>query len=224
MDDHAADTLNGPSGAEETVAFLLSLRARGIRDTRVLRAMELVPRDLFAPRRFSDLARADVSLPLACGQTMTAPGRIAAMLVALGVEAHHRVLEVGTGSGYVSAVLGRLGREVLSVERFRTLALAAAERVASLGLPQVRIATGDGLAIGREFGPFDRVLLNGTVETLPSGLLASLATGGRLVGARLAQGQARLVRVERTGEGTLIEERGGPLRLPPLVPGAAQAL
>jgi protein-L-isoaspartate(D-aspartate) O-methyltransferase len=219
-DESAADI----SQAEETVAFLLSLRAKGIRDTGVLRAMEMVPRDLFAPRRFADLARADVSLPLPCGQTMTAPATIAAMLVELGVEPHHRVLEVGTGSGYVSAVLGRMGRDVLTVERFRTLAIAATERIGALGLQHVRIATGDGLAIGPEIGPFDRVLLNGSVTEVPKGLRDALAMGGRLVGARIIEGAARLLRVQHTGEGILVEERRETLKLPPLAAGAARAL
>ncbi|MDJ1157128.1 protein-L-isoaspartate O-methyltransferase [Chelatococcus sp. SYSU_G07232] len=215
----------GPAtGAEETVAFLLNLRERGIRDTSVLRAMETVPRDLFAPRRFADLARADVSLPLPCGQTMTAPATIATMLVALGVEAHHRVLEVGTGSGYVSAVLGRLGREVVSVERFRTLALAASERVAALGLRQVRIMPGDGFAVGAMSGLFDRILLNGTITGLPKGVLAALPPGGRMVAARIIGDQPRLVSIERTAEGELVEHQKGIIRLPPLVEGTARAL
>ena len=115
----------GARAEEEAIRWRLSsfLRARGIRDTTVLRAMELVPREIFAPpRRFTDLARKDVALPLPCGQTMTVPRTVASMLVALGVEPHHRVLEIGTGSGYVTALLARLGREVVSVERFGTLA------------------------------------------------------------------------------------------------------
>ena len=223
-DDLPEDAAAAISQAEETVAFLLSLRAKGIRDIGVLRAMEMVPRDLFAPRRFADLARADVSLPLPCGQTMTAPAIIATMLVELGVEPHHRVLEVGTGSGYVSAVLGRLGRDVLTVERFRTLAIGATERIGALGQQHVRIATGDGLAIGPEIGPFDRVLLNGTVAEVPKGLRDALAMGGRLVGARLIDGVPRLFRIQRTGEGLLAEERREVLKLPPLAAGAARAL
>ena len=96
-----------PIGA---ASFVLSLRAKGIRDTALLRAMELVPREVFAPRRFTDLARTDVALPLPCGQTMTGPATVAAMLLALGVQAGQRVLEVGTGSGYVTALLAGSGR------------------------------------------------------------------------------------------------------------------
>jgi len=215
----------GPiTGAEETVAFLLSLRAKGIRDTAVLRAMEVVPRDLFAPRRFADLARADVSLPLPCGQTMTAPGIIAAMLTALAVQRHHRVLEIGTGSGYLSAVLGNLGREVISIERFRTLALAAAERVASLGMPHVRIMPGDGLGIGNLGGPFDRVILNGLVASVPAALTSTLPPGGRLVAARVVDGVSRIVMIERGADGELAETPLQPARMPPLVRGLARAL
>jgi protein-L-isoaspartate(D-aspartate) O-methyltransferase len=220
----AMETTPEMTGAEETVAFLMKLRAKGIRDTRILRAMETGARDLFAPRRFADLSRSDVSLPLPCGQTMTAPGAIATMLVALGVEPHHRVLEVGSGSGYVTAVLGRLAREVLSVERFRTLAMSAAERIAALGLQHVRIATGDGLAIGPELGPFDRILLNGSVDEAPAGLVASLGVGGRLVGATTGGEGARLLVIDKTSEGALTQVRPDPLRLPPLVAGAARAL
>ena len=223
----------GPQpGAEETVAFLLSLRARGIRDTTLLRAMEMVPRDLFAPRRFSDLARADVSLPLPCGQTMTAPATIATMLLSLSVERRHRVLEVGTGSGYVAAVLGHLGRSVVSVERFRTLALAATERIAALNLDNVGIMAADGLAIGEipqdgegDSELFDRILLNGALdEPPPSALTARLAPGGRLVGARTIDGRQQLLRMTRAADGTLTEELGVAIRLPPLAHGVAKAL
>lgn len=227
-------------GAEETVAFLLSLRERGIRDTALLRAMELAPRDLFAPRRFSDLARADISLPLSCGQTMTAPGIIARMLLALKVAPGQRVFEVGAGSGYVSAVLARLAGEVISTERYRTLALAAAERLATLGLDNVLVLPADGLAAGSFSGPrFDRILLNGTVAgAFPPALLEALAPGGVLVGAHVVNGEPRLVRVTRQNADSepdtsgaedavtapFLHEDLGAIRLPPLAHGVARVL
>lgn len=218
-----SDFVLPPTEREETVAFLLSLRSRGIRDIAVLRAMEKVPRDLFAPRRFADLARADISLPLPCGQTMTSPAQIAVMLRSLGVEPQHRILEVGTGSGYVAAVLGHLGREVISVERMRTLAIAAVERIARLGLGHLMLEQADGLAVGTAFGHFDRILLNGSVDQVPPQLVDALSDGGRLVVARRGPDGVRMLRIARQGDATE-EEIGEPLRLPPLVPGLAEAL
>src|SRR3954471_12023538 len=108
--------------AVEAASFVMTLRARGVRDTAVLGAMERVRRELFAPRRFSDLARTDVSLPLPYGQTMTAPSTVATMLIALNLQAGHRVLEIGTGSGYVTALLARIGGRLTSIERYGALA------------------------------------------------------------------------------------------------------
>lgn len=205
-------------------SFLLALRARGIRDTAVLRAMELVPREVFAPRRFADLARKDVALPLPCGQTMTAPKTVATMLVALGVEPHHRVLEIGTGSGYVTALLARLGREVVSVERFDTLAESAFGHLTAAGIGKgVRIETGDGLAL-RPRERFDRILLNGAASAIPPTVTSLLAPEGRLVGALSIDGIPRLHRTDRPAQGDMCEELGGALRLSPLLSGVAQAL
>src|SRR5918998_462700 len=132
-------------------SFILSLRAKGIRDTALLRAMELVPREVFAPRRFTDLAKTDVALPLPCGQTMTGPATVAAMLLALGVQPGQRILEVGTGSGYVTALLARLGAEVTTIERFNTLAESAAQHLKIVEAGKIRLEGGDGLATrGRE--------------------------------------------------------------------------
>ncbi|MBF9232385.1 protein-L-isoaspartate O-methyltransferase family protein [Microvirga alba] len=204
-------------------SFILSLRARGIRDTAVLRAMELVPREVFAPRRFTDLSRTDVALPLPCGQTMTSPGTVAAMLVALGVGQGQRVLEVGTGSGYVTAVLAKLGAEVHSVERFNTLAESAAQHLRIVEAGKVRIEIGDGLAT-RPRERFDRILLNGAGAEIPSAVTSLLGPGGRLVGALTVDGLPRLVRVDRLEDGELRQELGATLRLSPLVSGIASTL
>jgi protein-L-isoaspartate(D-aspartate) O-methyltransferase len=203
--------------------FVLGLRARGIRDTEVLRAMELVPREIFAPRRFADLARSDVALPLPCGQTMTAPGTVATMLAALGVEAGQRILEIGTGSGYVTALLVRLGAQVVTVERYGSLAESAVGHLKAAGVnTSVRMEVADGLA-QRPRERFDRILLNGARPQVPATLTPLLGPGGRLVGAVTVEGAPRLVRVDRV-EGETREEIGAPLRISPLVSGAAISL
>ena len=107
---------------DDRMEFLLTLRRRGIGDQAVLRAMDEVPREHFVEPTFADSAYADQALPIACGQTISQPYVVAYMTEQLGVQPHHRVLEVGTGSGYQAAVLSRLAREVVSVERYRTLA------------------------------------------------------------------------------------------------------
>ena len=215
------------AGSEEeavgAATFVLSLRARGIRDVPVLRAMELVPREVFAPRRFADLARSDVALPLPCGQTMTAPGTVAAMLVALGVEPGQRVLEVGTGSGYVSALLARLGAEVVTVERYAALAESAVQHWQVAGIAGVAAEIADGLA-PRPGERFDRILLNGACIAIPETVTAHLPPGGRLVGALTVDGLPRLVRVERLADGALRQELGPSLRISPLTSGVATSL
>jgi protein-L-isoaspartate(D-aspartate) O-methyltransferase len=184
-----------------------------------------VPRDLFAPRRFADLSRTDVSLPLPCGQTMTAPATVAAMLVALEARRGQRVLEIGTGSGYVTALLARLGCQVHTIERYATLAESAAGRFGIAGVTDaISSAIGDGLAPGLPNGSFERILLNGAVPTVPTDIIALLSVGGRLVGALTFEGFPRLVRIERQADGSVSQDLGGALRLSPLVPGAAASL
>jgi protein-L-isoaspartate(D-aspartate) O-methyltransferase len=204
-------------------SFILSLRAKGIRDTALLRAMELVPREVFAPRRFTDLARTDVALPLPCGQTMTGPVTVAAMLLALGVQPGQRILEIGTGSGYVTALLARLGAEVTSVERFNTLAESAAQRLKIVEAGTVRLEVGDGLA-ARVRDRFDRILLNGARPEIPETVTSLLGPGSRLVGAMTIEGVPHLVRIERSAEGELMQSIGASLRISPLVSGVAATL
>ncbi|MEA1833542.1 rRNA adenine N-6-methyltransferase family protein [Methylobacterium durans] len=222
----SADPISRPDdagSAVENAAFVLALRERGVRDRGVLRAMELVPRERFAPAAHRDLARRDLALPLPCGATMTAPTTVAAMLVALDLAQGQRVLEIGTGSGYATALLLQLGAgAVTSLELYAGLAAAARERLGpAAGL---RILRADGLARLAE-GAFDRILVNGSVPGLPDGLVAALAPGGRLV-AGLAgtehRGIGRLVTVERREDG-LAESLGAALRLVPLQAGRGAA-
>jgi len=205
-------------------SFLLSLRAKGIRNTALLRAMELVPRDVFAPRRFRDLSRADIALPLPCGQTMSSPGTVATMLLELDVKPGQRILEIGTGTGYVSALLAHLGAEVITVERFNTLAESAAQHLKIVEASKVHLEIGDGLAV-RVRDRFDRILLNGTRPEIPQSLMSLLAPGGRLVGALTPmEGPPRLVRIDRSPEGEFSRNLGAPLRISALVTGIAATL
>jgi len=213
----------GEREAIGAASFILSLRAKGIRDTALLRAMELVPREVFAPRRFTDLARTEVALPLPCGQTMTGPATVAAMLLALGVQPGQRVLEVGTGSGYVTALLARLGADVTSVERFNTLAESAAQHLKIVEAGKVRLEVGDGLAV-RVRERFERILLNGACQVIPETVTALLAPGSRLVGALTVDGMPHLVRIERDADGELTQNLGASLRISPLVTGIAATL
>ncbi|WP_414471447.1 protein-L-isoaspartate O-methyltransferase family protein [Microvirga sp. M2] len=204
-------------------SFILSLRAKGIRDTALLRAMELVPRDVFAPRRFRDLSRTDVALPLPCGQTMTAPGTVATMLLALGLAPGQRILEIGTGTGYVSALMAHRGADVTTVERFNTLAESARQHLNIVEAGRVRVEVGDGLA-ARVRDRFDRILLNGAWPDIPATLTSLLGAGGRLVGALAEEGAPRLVQIDRLQDGEFSRNLGGPLRISRLVAGIAATL
>jgi protein-L-isoaspartate(D-aspartate) O-methyltransferase len=210
--------------AVEAASFVLTLRARGVRDTAVLGAMERVRRELFAPRRFSDLARTDVSLPLPYGQTMTAPSTVATMLIALNLQAGHRVLEIGTGSGYVTALLARIGGRLTSIERYAPLAEEAQTRLEVAGIEPpdpIDLVIGDGLDLKTSEERFDRVLVNGALPSIPSTVTSALASGGRLVGALTIDGFPRLITIERTQDGALVHMLGGGLRLSPLASAGA---
>ena len=137
---------NQPPGDNSVgrMQFLLGLRRRGISDPAVLRAMDEVPREHFVESSFMDNAYADQALPIACGQTISQPYVVAFMTEQLDVQPSHRVLEVGTGSGYQAAILSRLAREVVSVERYRTLAEAARRRLSALGYDNVEVEVGEG--------------------------------------------------------------------------------
>jgi protein-L-isoaspartate(D-aspartate) O-methyltransferase len=200
-------------------AFVLALREKGLRDTTVLRAMERVPRESFAPSARREQARRDIALPLSCGATMTAPSTVVVMLSRLKLEADQRVMEIGTGSGYVTALLDRLGAgAVLSLERYRTLAEDAAARLN--GLEEVRVVHADALGPTLPDGGFDRILVNGCVAAVPEHWLAALEPDGRLVTGLFVDGACAIATF--TAEG--IRDTGPTLRLPDLMPGLARVL
>ncbi|HEX3497281.1 MAG TPA: protein-L-isoaspartate O-methyltransferase [Methylocella sp.] len=213
--------------AQNKAAFLMDLRARGIQDLRLLRALEIVPREIFVPHRFSDLARRAIALPLRCGQTLPEPWLTAKMIEALAPLPRHRVLEIGTGSGYATALLARMAREVLSFERFKSLAIEAEARLARLGITNAGVVFGDGLAVLPGIGLFDRVIVQGLLAEVPENLLAALGEDGLLVAARpdpKYMSRQHIARVALNGAGGIIETPVCPSRLQPLLPGEALAL
>ena len=165
----------------DRMEFLLTLCRRGIADKAVLRAMDEVPRERFVDANFMGSAYADQALPIDCGQTISQPYVVAYMTEQLGVQPHHRVLEIGTGSGYQAAVLSRLALEVVSIERYRTLADRARERLKSLGYDNVDVVTGDGFAGVPGGAPYDRIIVTAAAERLPETLLDQLGANGGIM-------------------------------------------
>ena len=213
-----------PQRAEGRMEFLLKLRRRGIMDQAVLRAMDEVPRERFVGADFARQAYADQALPIACGQTISQPYVVAYMTEQLALRPHHRVLEIGTGSGYQAAVLSRLAREVVSVERYRTLAESARARLASLGFDNVEIVVGDGFAGVPSKAPFDRILVSAAAERLPQTLVDLVVDNGIMVlplGPH--RGPQHIVKLTKSQTG-LAREDLIPVRFVPLVVGEAQEL
>lgn len=216
---------------EQRAALLLQLRRCGVRNLEVMRAIETVPRELFAPHRFKDLAGRNMALPIGCGQTMPSPAELGRRLEALAPAANHRVFEVGAGSGYGSAVLARLVRELVCVERFETLAIEAAKRLSTLSIINAIVLYGDGLAPSRSLGVFDRILFNIAVEAAPPAVLHHLlAPEGVMVFGRVepAPGRkarrSRLIKLVRRPNGDIVESDLGLCRQSAAFQGAALAL
>jgi protein-L-isoaspartate(D-aspartate) O-methyltransferase len=213
--------------AEERVRLarlILSLRIRGISDMGVLGAIEQVPRKLFVAAEDRLRALNDRPLVIECGQTATAPSTLGTMLQALRLGPGQRVLEVGTGSGYGAAVMGRLVERVFTMDRYQTLVELAVERFAALRAGNVVAAVGDGFLGWPEQAPFDRILVSGSARQVPEALLLQLKPDGILVMPVGDPGTTqRLVRLSRV-ERELVEETVGEVRFVPLVAGKAAVL
>jgi protein-L-isoaspartate(D-aspartate) O-methyltransferase len=191
------------------------LVARGLRDDDVLAAMRSVTRHLFVPGDLATEAYADSPLPIGLGQTISQPYMVALMTALLGVDVRSRVLEVGSGSGYQTAVLAELAGEVCAVERLAALAEGARARLARLGYDNVRLAIGDGARGWHELAPFQGILVAAAADEVPPELLGQLADGGRLV-VPVGHSDQVLTIVERVGD-TFTERHDTRCRFVPLV-------
>jgi protein-L-isoaspartate(D-aspartate) O-methyltransferase len=157
------------------------LRTRGITDERVLDAMARVPRHEFAPERYRDQAYEDHPLPIGEGQTISQPYIVAIMLEALELKGTERVLEIGTGSGYVTALLAELAAEVISMERHQGLADASRELLARMEYKNIRVIAGDGSRGFAETAPYEAIIVSAAAPQLPHEMVDQLAEGGRLI-------------------------------------------
>ena len=204
--------------------FQLNLRRRGISDQAVLRTMEDVPRDAFVEPADRTNAYRDIALGIACGQTISQPFVVAYMTERLNLQKSHRVLEIGTGSGYQAAILSRLCSHVLTIERYRTLAERARSRLAGLGYDNVEVMVGDGFEVPAEAGNFDRIIVTAAMEEIPDALAQRLEPEGILiapVGPR--HGVQTLVRLSRTESG-FDRKQLVDVRFVPALPGIAREL
>jgi protein-L-isoaspartate(D-aspartate) O-methyltransferase len=205
---------------EQIMQLLYALRSAGVTDPRVLTAMERIDRAHFVRGLFAERVHEDVALPIPCGQTISQPSVVGLMTQALDVQPRHKVLEVGTGSGYQAAVLSLLARRVYTVDRFRSLVVQAREVFEALGLHNITAFAADGSHGLPDQAPFDRILVTAAAEDPPGPLLAQLRIGGIMV---LPVGQSdtvqTLLRVTRTGEKGFDYDELRPVRFVPLVEG-----
>jgi len=199
------------------IRLLMELRGAGVTDTRVLSAIEKVPRDLFVEPTFLDQAYENTALPIGCGQTISQPLVVALMSQELEIGERMKVLEVGTGSGYQTAVLAHLCRRVYTVERHRPLLAEAEARLKALRLHNVTARAGDGAKGWPEQAPFDRIMVTAAAHDVPPALIQQLKIGGILV-LPVGETSQDLLKVVRMADGLDIHPFL-PVRFVPLVEG-----
>jgi protein-L-isoaspartate(D-aspartate) O-methyltransferase len=206
------------------IQLIMALRNQGVRDMRVLEAIERVPRELFVNETFADQAYADQALPIACGQTISQPYIVGFMTDRLQVNERHKVLEIGTGSGYQTAILSHLCRRVYTIERYRTLANEAETRFKQLKLSNITQLVADGAKGWPKQAPFERIIVTAAARQVPQALLDQLAVGGiMIVPIEERPGKQDLYRITRT-ETDFEREHLLPVRFVPLVEGVAKEM
>ncbi|MGI9514769.1 MAG: protein-L-isoaspartate(D-aspartate) O-methyltransferase [Anderseniella sp.] len=209
---------------QQKIELIMGLRSRGIRDTRVLEAIETVPREVFVPDTFQDLAYADQALPIECGQTLSQPFIVAFMTEKLKVGERMKVLEIGTGSGYQTVILAQLCRRIYTIERYRTLLKSAERRFGELRQANITTLLGDGNKGWPKQAPFERIIVTAAAPQLPRQLVEQLAVGGILVvPVEVSPGRQEILRITRT-EDDFTRESLMPVRFVPLVEGIARGM
>jgi protein-L-isoaspartate(D-aspartate) O-methyltransferase len=207
---------------------MLLMRARGVRDLELLRALERAPRALFMPQRYGDIAGRDIALPIGCGQTAPPPSLVATMIELLTLEPRHRVLEIGAGTGYATALIAQLAREVFSLERCQSLALEAATRIEAFGVSNARVAWADALSPGAANGRFDRIIVHALIEQPFNRFAELLSEDGLLIGAHMPERESgreqRIVKLTRRGDDFDVIDAGAARSLAPLVQGLTRGL
>jgi len=206
--------------AARKIRLIMNLRRAGITDTAVLAAIERIPREAFVLPHFHDQAYEDQALPIAQGQTISQPHIVAMMTEALQLKKTHKVLEIGTGSGYQAAVLAKLARRVYTIERFRSLLKDAEARFHHLRLHNITSKVADGSKGWPEQAPFDRIIVTAAAEDIPQVLVDQLAVGGIMVlPVGPDKGDQVLIRLRKTEDGVEFDHLAD-VRFVPMVAGA----
>ncbi len=201
------------------IRLVMELRRSGVTDTRVLSAMERTPREAFCPPQFLDRAYEDTALPIEHGQTLSQPTVVGLMTQAIEVGARHKVLEVGTGSGYQASVLSLLCRRLYTIERHKPLLSDAEARFRELRINNIVTLHGDGWAGWPAQAPFDRIIVTAAPDEVPAALVDQLAVGGLLVlPVGREKREQRLLRLRKTEDGVATEELAA-VRFVPMVSG-----
>jgi protein-L-isoaspartate(D-aspartate) O-methyltransferase len=202
--------------AEKSRMIKDHLIGRGIRDARVLKAMRNVPREEFVRERDIEISYADTPLSIECGQTISQPYIVAYMLECLDIKENHKVLEIGTGSGYEAALLSKLAREVVTIEIVEELYAEGKERLEGLGYHNIEVIKGDGYRGWEDKAPYDRIILSAAPTDIPKGLVDQLATKGKLI-APVGSVFQELMLVEKNDDRKVTVKRLLPVRFVPMV-------
>ncbi|CAN1565687.1 Pcm Protein-L-isoaspartate carboxylmethyltransferase [Rhabdaerophilaceae bacterium] len=226
LKDGEAFRPSGRSGApdEALARFLLSLRSRGLTEPLLFNAFERIPRAAFVQHVSAGLLYEPINLPIACGEESEDPFSLARLLLLAKIAPGQRVLEIGTGSGFSAALMAAIGAEVVTLERYAQLGMAASRAFNALDLSKITILQADGLAKRVIGGPFDRLILGGALDLVPHSLFEGLVPGGIAIGGRMRANHCRLTHWRIDASGFPVETDMGPARMNMLRQGLPIAL